>query len=78
MMGYYMELMKGLEEADKVHCTVGVVEHGSITSYLQIGTGYDYFCEQTKARDIVYSHKYPGRLLQATFMQKKIDFSTKQ
>ena len=38
---------------------VGVVEHGSITSYLQLGIGYDYFCEQPKARYniTVYGHK---------------------
>ena len=53
-MGYYMELMKGLKEADKEHVLdtqptlVGVVEPAelTVTSYLQIGIGYNYFCEE--------------------------------
>ena len=76
ILGCYMELIKGLEEAkyivqDKQPTPVGIVEHGSITIYLQIGIGYDYFCELPKTRERVYGHKYPSRLLQATFMQKR-------
>ena len=49
-MRYYMKLMKRLEEADKVHVLekqlMPVVVELKITSYLQIGIVYNYFCEE--------------------------------
>ena len=54
MFNNYMELMKQLEKADKVHVlnkksmqASRVVKHSSITSYLRIGVGYNYFCDHT-------------------------------
>ena len=52
MLGYYVELMIGLEGADKVHaCTghftmpVGVVELAQFHDY-KTSIGYNYFCKE--------------------------------
>ena len=52
MLGYFVELMKELEEADKVH-VLDILANASIElaqlaiiSYLQIGIGYNFFCEE--------------------------------
>ena len=51
MLGYYVELIKGLEEADKVH-VLDILAHASRSCWAgtahnyKTGIGYNYFCEE--------------------------------